>query len=293
MCQDRGPQRDRTVLYISDLDGTLLTNEPALSDFSEGVLRELLASGLPFTVASARSVNSIRKMLGGLPLSLPVVEFNGAFLTDLETGRHEVINALDPEVAREAYDQVGRLGFVPFVSTFDGREDCLHYSDATNEGMEWYIADRIRHADPRLRRTPDLTAALGEDVVCLTVIGRRDELINAESELRERLGDQVETHLMENRYSRGWYWLTIHDHRATKDQGVRTLMDLYEFGDRELVAFGDHVNDIRIFQAAHHAVAVANAVPELKRHATTVIGSNEDDSVVKFIRDHWNGVAAG
>ena len=93
-----------SVLYISDLDGTLLTNEPSLSEFSRATLMDLLASGLPFSVASARSVVSIRKMLRNLPLSLPVVEFNGAFLSDLETGRHGLINDLKPHVAREIYE---------------------------------------------------------------------------------------------------------------------------------------------------------------------------------------------
>lgn len=67
------------------------------------------------------------------------------------------------------------------------------------------------------------------------------------------------------------------------------MMDLCGIADRELIVFGDHVNDINIFRTAAHAVAVANAMPDLKRHATQVIGSNEEDSVVKFIREHWSG----
>lgn len=278
-----------SVLYVSDLDGTLLTNEPSLSAFSESALRELLAAGLPFSVASARSVYSMRKMLKGLPLALPVVEFNGAFVTDLETGRHEVVNALEPTVVEEVYRLILGSDFVPFVSTFNGREDCVHYEDVANEGMAWYVDDRIRHEDPRLRRTTDLATALRESVVCMTIIGQLEELIDLESAVGERFRGQFELHLMENQYARGWHWLTIHDRRATKDRGVRTLMDLCGIADRELIVFGDHVNDINIFRTAAHAVAVANAMPDLKRHATQVIGSNEEDSVVKFIREHWSG----
>lgn len=89
------------------------------------------------------------------------------------------------------------------------------------------------------------------------------------------------------RYSPGWYWLTVHDHRATKDQAIRILLEEWGLDGSELVVFGDSSNDIKMFQVADHAIAVANATDELKRYATQVIGSNNEDSVIKFIRDDW------
>ena len=129
------------TLYISDLDGTLLTNGAELPKFSRTTLQQYLLEGLDFSVASARSVISMRPMLDGLNLSLPVVEFNGAFLSDLATGQHELINALDPAVAEEVYQLVLQLGCTPFMSTYNGRYDCLYYSDMdvafTNRRMEF------------------------------------------------------------------------------------------------------------------------------------------------------------
>jgi len=136
-------------LYLSDLDGTLLRNDATLSAFSEAALREMLAAGLLFTVASARSVISMQGILRGLPLRLPVIEFNGAFLSDLATGRHETVNALSPSIAEDVYAQVLRHHLVPFVSSFDGTEDRVHYAAATNAGMHWYLEDRRRHRDRR------------------------------------------------------------------------------------------------------------------------------------------------
>ena len=67
-------------LYVSDLDGTLLRNDTSLSQYSKDTLNALLDQGLLFTVASARSIASMRHVLADLPLRLPVVEFNGAFV---------------------------------------------------------------------------------------------------------------------------------------------------------------------------------------------------------------------
>ena len=66
------------ILYVSDLDGTLLQEDATVSPTSRRILSSLLAEGLPLTVASARSVVSMQQMLAGIGLKLPVIEFNGA-----------------------------------------------------------------------------------------------------------------------------------------------------------------------------------------------------------------------
>ena len=276
------------TLYVSDLDGTLLRNDVSLSAFSENTLRELLADGLQFTVASARSVVAIRQTLRGLPLPLPVIEFNGAFLSDLATGHHEIINALEPSVAASVYEQVTAHGLAPFISSFDGADDRVHYGPMLNAGMHWYLKDRLDHRDSRWRgATDDLAAALQEQVICLTVIAKEDVLADLQVAIGEAHTGSVETHLFENQYFPGWHWLTVHDRRATKDQAIKTLTENYGLGESGVVVFGDHINDLKMFAATDLAVAVGNAQAEVKACADLVIGANEEDSVVKFMRGHY------
>lgn len=273
------------TLYASDLDGTLLASDGTLSAFSRDGLLELLAEGMAFTVATARSVVSVQAILREVPLALPVVEFNGAFISDLATGRHEIVNALDPAVAADVLDTMRRSGFPPFIASFDGATDRLHYREIVNDGMEFYRRQRIATGDRRLRLADDLGHALREQVVCLTAIGRAEPLADVQQEIRERHADSVVPLLIENQYSPGWYWLTVHDRRATKDQGIRSLAELCGLAEHELVVFGDNLNDLSMFGMATEAIAVANAVPELRDRATRVIGSNEEDGVVRYLRE--------
>lgn len=278
-----------TTLYVSDLDGTLLQNDASLSSFSAATLRALLGEGLCFTVASARSVVAIGHILRGLPLPLPVIEFNGAFLSDLSTGRHEVINALEPSAAVSVYETITAHGFMPMVSSFDGTDDRVHYGQMLNEGMHWYLKDRLDHHDSRWRgATEDLAGTLQEQVVCLTTIAKEAPLADLQAAILAAHADSVETHLFENQYSPGWHWLTIHDRRATKDQAIKTMTQSYGLGGSEVVVFGDHINDLKMFAAADYAVAVGNAQAEVKACADLVIGTNEEDSVAQFIREHWD-----
>lgn len=270
-------------LYISDLDGTLLDTTGALSRRTRSGLIRLLEEGVPFTVASARSHFSISKLFGDLPLQLPIIEFNGAFLTDYATGKHLEINSLTTDLAFEIFDRIKAVGQTPFVSSYDGQEDCLHYDELINPGMVWYEDRRRRARDPRLRQRSDLRSTMREDVVSLTVMDRDKAAIIALHEaLALAYGPQLQLYCYENEYSKGTWWLTIHDERASKHIAMKSLRDRFAPG-AVVVAMGDNVNDIEMLKAADRAVAVQNAVPELHDIAHDIIPHHGEDSVIQFL----------
>ena len=87
------------TLFVSDLDGTLLGDAPRIPDGAADMLRALIAEGLPFTVATARSWASTGKIVEGLGLCLPAVIYNGAHIVDPRTGELLHSCTLPPEQA--------------------------------------------------------------------------------------------------------------------------------------------------------------------------------------------------
>ncbi len=274
-------------VYVTDLDGTLLGDDARLSATTRTGLVKLIGSGLMLTVASARSVVAMQSILAGLRLPLPVIELNGAFISDLGTGRHLVTNALETELAVGAYELICAAGCLPFVSSFDGEFERLHYSEIGNPGMKWYLDDRLSNNDSRLSKTADLSSRFSEQVVCLTVIDRPDVVEELRAGMVERFDGRLSVRRFSNEYFGGWDWLTVHDVRATKDRALATLLDACDLGDAEVVAFGDSDNDLPLFRSADRAIAVANASAELKSLAAEVIGPSSEDSVVGFLEREW------
>ena len=69
----------------------------------------------------------------------------------------------------------------------------LYYCDIINDGMRWYLEDRLANQDKRWRKTDSLAESLGDMVVCFTVIGEPDVLSEIESAVQERHGGKVVT----------------------------------------------------------------------------------------------------
>ena len=278
------------TFYVSDLDGTLLNSTATLSGYTRQTLNRLLASGLPFTIATSRSVSSVGPIFQGVSLPFPVIELNGAYITDLSTGEHLFVNSIATNLAADVLTVVQAHDIKPLISCYDGQEDQVYFTTDVNAGIQWYIDDAERNEDGRWHCRPDLTAIFDDQVMRFTLIDTQARLTALAQVLRSRFPNCLDMHLFENPYQPDWYWLTLQDAQATKANGIRELQMLRGLQNHDLTVFGDHNNDISMFQLADVAVATANATPELRQHAIEIIGHHSEDSVVKYLETRWSMV---
>lgn len=276
-------------LYVSDLDGTLLNGDGVLSDFSRTTLNQLIAEGLQFTAASGRGFASMQEVLKGLHLRLPIISYNGSFISHFDNGRHLAFKNIESNIASELLHLAHGLDCHPYVTTFDGVEDRLFYSILNNDGLRWYYDLRNSFDDPRLNYLPNLHDSLVDDAVAFTFIAEKAQALDLQTAIVESFSEHTDSHFFENIYSPDWYWLMVQDKQATKDQAVTELKTLAGITASKTVAFGDQGNDLGMVANADHGVAMSNAAPAIKMVADEVIGSHEEDSVVKYILRDFEG----
>lgn len=269
--------------YVSDLDGTLLDTSGYLSSVSRQRLETLLRGGLPFTIASARSWVSIRERLGDLPLSLPIVEFNGAFITDYATGKKLAVESIEPDDAAQIAEAIKQSEAAYFISTYIEEEDRVYVSKKRNPGLEAYLSERKEAEDPRLRETISWRNSPEEKVVCMTAVCRQDNLILLREKISTLSGHRVVMHLWEDSYITGWYWLMIHHANACKGRALKALQRRLNWQHRPLTVFGDEVNDLGMMDLADRKIAVANACAPVRDKADLILGSHDEDVVTEFL----------
>ena len=80
-------------------------------------------------------------------------------------------------------------------------------------------------------------------------------------------------------------WLEIIPQEASKSNAIKQLQTMLD--TEKLIVFGDGKNDIDMFRMADESYAVANAHEELKKYATGVIASNDEDGVAKWLTANY------
>ena len=270
------------TLYVSDLDGTLMRNNERLSEYTVRTLNELLRQGMPFTFATARSIESARVITGELEIKLPVITRNGAVLADNTTGRHIQKSVFTKEEVELLKQMLPELPSCGFVSCFLDDIMIRTYMPADHtEGLKGYI-DYYKN-DPTMRKADDLDSMFCGIPGYVTMIGEKDRIVPVYEKAREYKGWES---LFQKDTYRDEYWLEICPRNCTKAKSILKLKE--ELGFKRLVVFGDSLNDISMFEIADESFAVANARDELKKIATHIIGSNEEDSVVDLLKERFN-----
>ena len=268
------------TLYLSDLDGTLLRSDERVSAYSAGILNRFIREGGCFSYATARSIVSASRVTAGLEVKLPVICTNGAFMHDGVSGGILLANYFSAKETEYLSDILGRHKIYPVVSArVDGAERMSYTSRRLSDTSISYLGNRI--GDPRRHEANDIAELYSGGVFRVMCMDEDAALSPVYGILKTDV--RFSCVYQKAAYGEG-AWLDILPAGATKAEAALRLKT--KLGCDRLVVFGDERNDIPLFSAADESYAVSNAVPELKEIATAVIGSNDEDSVARWIEEN-------
>ena len=137
------------TLFVSDLDGTLLTKNECVSAYSVEHINSLIDRGLPFTFATARSVHGAKGALQGLKIQLPAVFYNGALIYDIVQNRTLTYHCFDDALKQELLSKLEEFDITPLVfGAVPDRERVVWLEGKESPSMQRYLA--WRKGDKRL-----------------------------------------------------------------------------------------------------------------------------------------------
>lgn len=272
-----------TTLYVTDLDGTLMRTDKTLSRYTLETVNRLIDEGMLITYATARLFQSAYEITKDIHFNLPVITRNGTVFADpIKKNEIEILQFSEQYMNNLKIllgDKIRKFGFV--TSYIDGKIVKNFGNREISDGLENYTKD---HNDKRIRIINDDQDIFEGNVIYCTLIAKKQELQPLYEEMRK--AGNWECVFSKDTYGED-YWLEICPLNATKAKAVLKFKE--KMGCDRIVVFGDSVNDISMFEIADEAYAVENAIDELKKKATPVIDSNDEDGVAKFLSERWDG----
>ena len=211
-------------------------------------------------VVTARGPRTVRELAAELGVRGEAICSNGALVVDLEGGGVRRLRTIETEVALELVHALRER--LPGIAFAVERERLAH-----EPGFD---ADWPLPADTRV---DDALALLDEPAAKLILRHSDHEVEVVASLVHELAGGDVHVHVA------GDWSVEVTAPGVNKASALAELCEELGVAAAEVVAFGDHLNDLPMLTWAGRAVAVANAHPDVVDVADEVTASNDADGV--------------
>lgn len=269
---------DRPIRFlVSDVDGTLVNSEKAITPDARAAVKALHDAGVGFAFVSSRpprGLAGVARTLGlradgdaadGRPAA---AAFNGGALLDRHL-RPIAFEPLGDADARIALDCLATMGIDAWVFTLD----------------EWLVVNSEGHYVAHERHTVGFDARVVSSFDGVTGIGKivgssvdPAVLERAEATLGTRLSADARALRSQS------YYLDVTHAKANKGNALRAIAEHAGLSIDEVAAIGDMSNDLAMLAIAGFSIAMGNAPDAVKSQVDAVTASNDDEGFAKAVR---------
>jgi Cof subfamily protein (haloacid dehalogenase superfamily) len=255
-------------LVVSDVDGTLVPHDKRITDTARTAVDKLHTAGIGFTVVSSRPTVGMDFLIKPLALTLPFGSFNGSSIIDPQSLRPIEQHLIPEETARRAIDLLEQFGVEIWLFT--------------NE--QWLIRDPhgeyVAHEQRAIRHDPvvgSFQPHLGSACKIVGASSDPERLMRCEGAMRQAVGTRATAVRSQT------YYLDITPPGHDKGTFVAAMEARLGVSPEAVATIGDMQNDLPMFARSRMSFAMGNAADEIKRLATHVTASNEEDGFAKAI----------
>jgi Cof subfamily protein (haloacid dehalogenase superfamily) len=267
-------ERRHIRFLLADVDGTLLTREKVLTERARDAVLGMRRAGIRFAITSGRPPRGMAMLIEPLALDMPIAGFNGGQfvrpnLTIIEERR------LAPGIAKAAIDLMMAHGLDVWV-----------YS-----GDDWLVRDpKAPHVDREAwtvkfapRVVSNFAGVLDRVVKVVGVSDAHALVARCEADAQTILG-QAATAVRSQPY-----YLDVTHHDANKGFVTEYLAGNLGIPRDEIATIGDQPNDVTMFRRSGFSIAMGNAEDEVKRQASAVTDSCDEEGFAKAVERYLLG----
>ena len=266
-------------LFVSDLDGTLLNVAAKLNEETIEIINKCISEGMDFTISTARTPATALKILQPLNLKMPITLMNGVLVYDIANERYIKEEYLDELVVMVILGLIKMRGLSCFLYGVKDGQFTAYYDSVESKSLNYFRNERIMKYDKKFVEVEDLSLVAGDRILYCVLREPKEKLEGLRRELTVVKG--VKTEFYPDVYNSEYYMLEIYSDAASKKDALEFLRKQGKYDS--VTGFGDNLNDKALYEACDYFYAVSNAHPEIQNMADSVIPSNEENGVARYL----------
>jgi Cof subfamily protein (haloacid dehalogenase superfamily) len=259
-------EQRKISLVLSDVDGTLVTEEKVLTEEARAAVRRLLDAGIRFAVTSGRPPLGMAMLLDALHLDTPIAGFNGGLFVTPDLAILEQ-KTLPEDVAAKSIELIRAHGLDAWV--YRGNDWLISKADAPHVAREaWTVK-----FEPKV--VADVAEKLDQVAKIVGVSDDLERVQRCEADAEVSLGPRATARRSQP------YYLDITHKDANKGAVVEFFSRHLKIPAAEIATIGDQPSDVLMFKRSGFSIAMGNASDQVKAEASVSTDSYNDEGFAK------------
>lgn len=260
-----------------DLDGTLLTDDKKITDFSYQILQNLYNKGIKIIIATGRGLSRAKQLTEKLDFDKIILANNGAIFHSSSNIAMDEDLMLDSNVVDKLSALSKEYGIRPYFFVenkcsllIQDEDDKKYYVDSVGDESEiMTISERNLPID---------------DCVSMIMIARKDHIYDIVDHIKNN--PHVTYHIHTKYFPQNIRMLEVQNVNTDKYKRAIALLEHFGIKNDEVVAIGDAHNDLEMVVNSGLGVAMKNSDDILKQQADIITQyTNEEDGLAKFLEE--------
>ena len=261
-------------IIVSDLDGTLLSDNGVIGIETKQLISQLQDCGIIFAFATGRLHSAVTGIAKELSIKSPIISLDGSMIRSIMDESRIYESFVKKKHVRRAL----KFAEEQLLNIVLCHDEAIYYTDR-NSNMPM-LSDKYGAKYKEVTSYDDYIDRTLEVVLF-------SDAANSMRYVRDRflfpfsIGSNISFYKSHRHPNISF--LEIRRSGSTKGKGLERLLKHHKIKPIHAAVLGDWYNDISLFETDAFKVAVANAIPEIKRMADMVTSkSNNDEGVAKF-----------
>lgn len=257
-----------------DIDGTLTNSNRKVSDKNIDAMQKIEEKDYEIVFCSGRNNDYLVNIANNCNTSQYIISSNGSMIYDNKEKKVLHKNQIPIEILKVIYDYCETNEVAITFNT----EECRYFN-------KYFYKDKT---DIKLINNHN---DLKDKIITQFVVGSYDydqmlEVKKFLDTIKELEIVNISTTMkLKQRNSTTGFFYDVVLKGINKGTGINIFSKIMNIPKENLIAIGDHVNDLDMFDAVGYKIAMGNAYEELKAKANYITKTNDEDGV-KYALEH-------